>query len=54
MRLVVAYQKLRKIVLFIFIIYDKCKFFAQQFQFQKLRIPETHATRNVTSASNLR
>ena len=34
MHIVVAYQKLCKIVLFIFIIWDKCNVFAQKFQIQ--------------------
>ena len=37
MRIVVAYQKLCKIVLFIFIIEDKCNVFAQKFPIQWLR-----------------
>ena len=32
-----SYQKLRKIVLFIIIIEDKCNVFGQKFQFQWLR-----------------
>ena len=37
MRIVVAYQKLFKIMLFIIIIEGKCNVFAQKFQFQWLR-----------------